>query len=107
MIESTEDKAIERARAIIAKVGGVDEVCRITGRSRTRVYSWTYRREKHGTGGMIPPACQIALVDHARASGLPLTPNDFFPPNTEDAALSAASQGDAPAGGSLASEGTT
>jgi hypothetical protein len=86
MDDIEQDQAIARAKRIITKLGGVEAVCRITGRSRTRVYSWTYPRDKHGTGGLIPPACQIAMVQHAREAKLPLVPDDFFPDKREDAA---------------------
>lgn len=79
--------AIDRAKRIIDILGGVAEVCRITGKSRTRVYSWTYPRDRGGSAGMIPMNCQIVMVEHARKANLPLAPEDFFPePSSADEA---------------------
>lgn len=86
MTHHDEKEAIDRAQRIIAVLGGVPSVCEITGKSRTRVYNWTYPKARGGTGGLIPPLCQIAMVEHARAKGIDLEPEHFFPPRHESAA---------------------
>lgn len=84
MSSFSEADAIARAQAIIEKMGGVIAVSRIVGRAKTRVYSWTYPKVRHGSGGLIPPECQLALLDHARRHNLDLTPGDFFPPEPQE-----------------------
>lgn len=74
-----EQDCIARARRIIDKMGGVAAVARICGRSKGRVYSWTYPKAQHGTGGLIPAECQLLLVIEAQRSGQPLRAEDFFP----------------------------
>lgn len=44
----------------------------------SRVFRWTYPKERGGTDGVIPAKHQAALLDRARAAGIDLTPNDFF-----------------------------
>lgn len=70
---------MEPATSIIARFGGVGVVSEITGRHRTRVSNWKRPKEAGGTGGRIPAKEIPALLDAARARGIPLTPADFFP----------------------------
>lgn len=51
----------------------------MTGRCETRVRRWTYPREKGGTGGLIPSDAQVVLLRGARARGIDLRPEHFFP----------------------------
>ncbi|MDP2495880.1 hypothetical protein Q8W25_17765 [Shimia thalassica] len=67
------------AKTIIQIFGGEADVARITERSVSRVYCWTYPKEKGGTGGLIPAECQQQLMAYARLNDLPLKPEDFFP----------------------------
>jgi len=73
------DERIARTKRVIALFGGVEPVMRITGKSRTRVYSWTYVKAKGGTDGFVPPECQEAMLVHAAQVGLRLSPYDFLP----------------------------
>ncbi|MEW9304512.1 hypothetical protein [Labrys neptuniae] len=66
------------AFAVIKKVGGVEIVSTITGRSTARVYRWTYPKSHGGTGGFIPHEEALKLLDHAKANGISLTASDFF-----------------------------
>lgn len=52
---------LDPAYSIIAMCGGAAAVARVTRRSVTRVYRWTYPEERGGTGGIIPmrPARKI------------------------------------------------
>lgn len=79
MSDTIENNRIARAKLIIEICGGVHVVAQIIGRAPTRVFSWTYPKEKHGTGGLIPSEAQQVLMRHARENGLPLTPSHFFP----------------------------
>lgn len=70
---------MEPAKTVIETFGGVKAVAVVVGKSETRVRRWGYSRERGGTDGLIPSACQIDLLRHARAHGIDLTPADFFP----------------------------
>lgn len=83
MTQDDEAAAIERAKIIIEMCGGPAEVAKIVGRVKQRVHSWTYPRDRHGTGGVIPAQVQLELLAHARSEGLPLTPEHFFPAASE------------------------
>lgn len=69
---------MDPADSIIRKLGGYRTVARITGKHVTRVYSWTYPKEKGGTGGTIPMAVAIELLEHAQQAKLPLSAQDFL-----------------------------
>ena len=64
---------------IITLCGGYSSVAKITGRDLTRVRRWTYPKARGGSDGLIPSECAALLMDHARKTGLPLTPDHFFP----------------------------
>jgi hypothetical protein len=70
---------MEPARTIIELFGGYRCVASITGRHPTRVLRWTYPVERGGTGGLIPARYQQILLAHARAAGIDLRPEHFFP----------------------------
>lgn len=79
MDEETESR-IKRAARVIEICGGVPAVAKALGRGPSRVYSWTYPKDRHGTDGYIPARDQEALLGYARASGIDLCPDDFFAP---------------------------
>ncbi len=83
------------ADAIIRKCGGHQVVADICGVHVTRVYRWTYPREKGGSDGAIPTRHQAQLLKGARDRGISLTPVDFFP--CEDGAASTTPTADAAA----------
>lgn len=66
------------ARTVIDKFGGHQAVAEALNLDVSRVYRWTYPRERGGTGGHIPAKQQVALLDAARARGIDLSPGDFF-----------------------------
>lgn len=67
------------ASSIIERLGGVEAVAKITGKHVSRIYRWTYPREKGGTGGLIPQKEIPALITYARRQNIPLEYADFFP----------------------------
>jgi transposase len=75
---------LDPARTIIDKIG-IDKVAEITGKHVSRVYRWMYPKERGGTGGLIPQSDAPALLRHAQANGIDLTPGDFFPAPAEAA----------------------
>ena len=76
---------LEPASSIIRKVG-IDTAVTVTGKHISRVYRWMYSKERGGTGGAIPHRDALALLEHAKANGLDLKPEDFFAkPSSEGA----------------------
>lgn len=72
------DRNLEPASTVLAKIGGVEVAASITGKHVSRIYRWTYPREKGGTGGVIPHEDATKLLKHASENKLELTPADFF-----------------------------
>jgi hypothetical protein len=70
---------MEPANTIITRLGGPNEVARITGAHRTRVSNWKRPKELGGTGGMIPFKHMPILLSAAAQRGVELSPNDFLP----------------------------
>jgi DNA-binding phage protein len=70
---------LEPAAGIISRFGGADKVIEITGASRTRVYRWMRPKNEGGTGGVIPMAQAMKLLQHARDHAVPVTADDFLP----------------------------
>lgn len=64
---------------MIAKIGGIDVVSGITGKSTSRVYRWMYSKERGGTGGLIPQMDAPKLMAYARSEGIELSAEEFFP----------------------------
>lgn len=62
------------ASRIIAKCGGHQIVADALGLDVTRVYRFTYPRERYGTGGLIPSKHQPTLLEKFPK----LRPADFF-----------------------------
>lgn len=82
------------AARIINLFGGGTAVAAVIGCHPSAVTRWKNSKARNGTGGLIPAWHQRALLDYARAHGIPLSPDDFFdaPP-----AAPAAEQGSADA----------
>lgn len=57
----------------------------MTGVHVSRVYRWTYGKDRGGTDGMIPAKHQRQLLQEARNRDINLTPDDFFDLPTEAA----------------------
>lgn len=72
------DNQLEPARSVLAKIGGVDVAAKITGKHVSRVYRWTYPRERGGTGGVVPHDDATKLLDHAKQNDIDLRADDFF-----------------------------
>lgn len=95
------------AENVIAKCGGHQTVAEWLDVDLSRVYRWTYPRERGGTGGLIPSKHQLPLLERARLEGVPLEPADFLltppesvpPPPDETPADPPAPLAAAPAGG--------
>lgn len=66
------------ASRIIEKCGGHEAVAAMAGVHVTRVFRWTYPKERGGTGGIIPHRHQQTLLCKAREQGIALDPADFF-----------------------------
>lgn len=77
---------MEPAASIIERLGGEQEVSRITGRAYTAPYRWQQPIAKGGTGGLIPQKLHRILLDHARSNGIPLTAADFMAVADDEAA---------------------
>jgi hypothetical protein len=75
---------LDPARRVIVAFGdgsltkGVDAIAAITGRSRSRIYRWTYPESRGGTGGIIPIPQARRLLAEARRRKLTLTAADFL-----------------------------
>lgn len=69
------------AQTVITICGGFRAVAEMVGRDETRVYRWTYPKERGGTGGLIPADCQQVLLNAAKKRGIPLRPEHFFAPS--------------------------
>ena len=81
---------MEPAKSIISQLGGVQAVASVVGKHPSNVYRWMYDVNREGTGGIIPAKDQVRLLEHARASGKDLRPDDFFSSRRLQALLSEA-----------------
>lgn len=68
-----------QADHVIQKCGGAPIVSEIAGVDVSRVYRWRMEKSKGGTGGLIPSRHHAAILTGARARGVDLSPDDFFP----------------------------
>ena len=67
------------AERIIKKFkGGESEIAELLGCDISRVYRWTYPKNRGGTGGTIPQKRQVELLQKAPLKGVSLSPADFF-----------------------------
>jgi hypothetical protein len=66
------------AEQIIRKMGGVAKLVEITGLDKSRIYRWTYPKDRGGTGGLIPAHHQQVILEAAIRNGIDVRPNDFF-----------------------------
>lgn len=66
------------AKSILDLIG-YEKAAELTHTHVSRVYRWTYPAgARQGTGGVIPHAAALKLLDYARAEGLSLTEADFL-----------------------------
>lgn len=69
---------MEPAKSILDRIG-IAKAAEVTGKHISRVYRWTYPAGvREGTGGIIPHADAIKLLEYARAEGIPLDEADFM-----------------------------
>jgi hypothetical protein len=69
---------MEPAKSILDRIGYA-KAAELTGKHISRVYRWTYPAGvREGTGGVIPHADAIKLLEYARANDLGLTEADFL-----------------------------
>lgn len=66
------------AEVVIEKCGGHAAVAEMLGIDVSRVYRFTYPKDRGGTDGTIPAKHQQVLLDRAASRGIALTPADFF-----------------------------
>lgn len=70
---------LEPAATIVRKLGGVRRVAEIIDRHPMSVYRWGATKKRGGFDGMVPIKYQPTLIAAARAGGIALIPDDFFP----------------------------
>lgn len=69
---------MEPAKSILDRIG-VEKAAEITGKHISRVYRWTYPAgAREGTGGIIPHADAIKLLEYCRIADIPLSEADFM-----------------------------
>jgi hypothetical protein len=68
---------LDPAKSILDRIG-YEAAAAVTGKHISRVYRWTYPTDRGGTGGVIPHADALKLLDHARANSIALTEADFM-----------------------------
>lgn len=66
------------AETIVKKCGGAKVVSDWLRVDISRVYRWTYPKNKGGSDGVIPARRQADLLRKARENGIELDPSDFF-----------------------------
>jgi hypothetical protein len=69
---------MDPAKSILDLIG-YEKAAEVTGKHISRIYRWTYPSGvREGTGGVIPHADAIKLLEYARAQGLPLDEATFL-----------------------------
>jgi hypothetical protein len=69
----------QQAVKIIQKFGGARRLAALTDMDPSRIYKWTYPKDKGGTGGVIPSSC-VEKVQHAAVvAGVSLSAEDWAP----------------------------
>jgi len=76
---------MEPATKILRQLGGPAEVARALGLPRQVPYTWTWPRERGGTGGTIPQRHHVAILREARERGAEITAEDFLPAERHEA----------------------
>jgi hypothetical protein len=69
----------QQSSRIIDKFGGARRLAKLLGFEPSRVYKWTYPKEKGGTDGLVPAACIRAIQSLAELEGVVLTESDWAP----------------------------
>lgn len=68
-----------QAHKIIKKFGGARRLAYAAGLEPSRVYKWTYPKDRGGTGGMIPSSVVATIQVAAETAGIELKPEDWAP----------------------------
>lgn len=69
---------MDPAKTILDLIG-FEKAAEVTEKSISRVYRWTYPSgAREGTGGIIPHADALKLLDYCRANNIPLAEADFM-----------------------------
>jgi hypothetical protein len=69
---------MDPAKSILHLIG-YEKAAEVTGKHISRVYRWTYPSGvREGTGGVVPHADAIKLLEYARSAGLNLSEADFM-----------------------------
>jgi hypothetical protein len=68
-----------QAQRIIRKFGGARRLARLLEFEASRVYKWTYPRERGGTDGLIPAAVVPRVQTLAELEKITLTESDWAP----------------------------
>jgi hypothetical protein len=69
----------QQAAKILQKFGGARRLAHLAALDPSRVYKWTYSKEKGGTGGVIPSSCVEKVQAAAVSAGISLTAEDWAP----------------------------
>lgn len=69
---------ITPADRVITAFGGVRATARALGRNPSSISRWRKPREEGGTGGRVPSALQVDILNGAKAAGLSLTAEDLI-----------------------------
>jgi hypothetical protein len=66
------------ADRVITAFGGVRATARVLGRNPSSISRWRIPREDGGTGGRVPSALQLAILNGAKAAGIALSAEDLI-----------------------------
>lgn len=70
-------KTLCPADYVIYVLGGPKATGLAIGRTRQAVSLWRIPKKKGGTGGRIPPKCQVLLLKYAYENAIDIKPEDF------------------------------
>ncbi len=79
MADQNISTGLEPAKTVTEICGGVHELARLAECSYAVALRFSYPKEKNGGGGVIPAPRQFILLRNARAEGIDLRPEHFFP----------------------------
>jgi len=69
----------QQAKRIIRKFGGARRLAKLLGYEPSRVYKWTYPRDKGGTDGLVPAAVVPKIQALADLEKVSLSDSDWAP----------------------------
>lgn len=65
------------AEYVIHIMGGAQATGHAIGRTRQAISKWRTSKKRGGTGGRIPPKCQVLLLKYAYDNAIDIRPEDF------------------------------